>query len=119
MNEIKHQVNDHFADIRLLNEQNAYLLSQGFIDPQDIDAFQQVRERTQELEHLKDEAERQARTDPLTGILNRRGFQEVADRFIQSAKRTGHPLSLILIDIDHFKRINDTWGHDAGDLVLK
>lgn len=77
-----------------------------------------VTERTRELERLREEAEEQARTDPLTGLLNRRGFSESAARLISLAERSGRPLSLFMLDIDHFKRVNDTWGHDAGDEVL-
>ena len=56
--------------------------------------------------------------DPLTGVFNRRYMEEVLTRELSRAKRTGDSLSLILIDIDYFKKINDTYGHDAGDEVL-
>ena len=79
----------------------------------------QVRERTSELEQLRANAESQARTDPLTGLANRRAFQELAERALQHIGRSGKPLSLIMLDIDHFKRVNDTWGHSVGDQVLK
>ncbi len=59
-----------------------------------------------------------ARTDPLTGLLNRRGFQEIADREVIRARRTGEPLVVALLDLDHFKRFNDTRGHQAGDDLL-
>jgi diguanylate cyclase (GGDEF)-like protein/PAS domain S-box-containing protein len=57
-------------------------------------------------------------TDPLTKIYNRRFFSEVAENEIERAKRSGSPLSVILFDIDYFKKINDTHGHLAGDQVL-
>ncbi len=57
--------------------------------------------------------------DGLTGLYNHRYFQEALDRELSRAKRYGHPLSLIMIDIDHFKRFNDTYGHQQGDTVLK
>ncbi|HYF66248.1 MAG TPA: diguanylate cyclase, partial [Herpetosiphonaceae bacterium] len=60
-----------------------------------------------------------ARTDSLTGIANRRHFFDLANHALAVAKRYGHPLSLILFDLDHFKRINDTWGHQYGDSVLQ
>jgi len=60
-----------------------------------------------------------ASTDPLTGILNRRAFMERVNAEIHRASREKRPLSLIMSDIDHFKRINDTYGHQAGDRVLK
>jgi len=79
----------------------------------------QVRERTSELERLRASAEILARIDPLTGLANRRAFQELAERALQHIGRSGKPLSLIMLDIDHFKRVNDTWGHSVGDQVLK
>ncbi|MCS7279173.1 MAG: GGDEF domain-containing protein [Thermodesulfobacteriaceae bacterium] len=58
-------------------------------------------------------------TDPLTGILNRRAFLKILKREISLAKRHNLPLSLVMIDIDYFKKINDTYGHETGDYVLK
>jgi diguanylate cyclase (GGDEF)-like protein len=60
----------------------------------------------------------EARTDPLTGLLNRRGFDEHATRELARAGRGGRPLALAIFDIDHFKQINDERGHAAGDRVL-
>lgn len=60
-----------------------------------------------------------ARTDPLTGLANRRVFEETVEREIRRARRTGLPLPLLLIDVDHFKRVNDQYGHAVGDMVLK
>jgi len=62
---------------------------------------------------------RQASTDSLTGIANRREFDSVLQAKIRGAERYRHPLSLMLLDIDHFKRINDTFGHQTGDAVLR
>ncbi|BBI53434.1 hypothetical protein HORIV_58550 [Vreelandella olivaria] len=58
-------------------------------------------------------------TDPLTGVFNRRYLQAQATTEISRARRQHHPIAFIAIDIDHFKRINDTYGHDVGDDVLK
>lgn len=58
-------------------------------------------------------------TDPLTGIHNRRHFLDQLDIELTRHTRTQRPLSLIMLDIDHFKRVNDTWGHDTGDRVLQ
>jgi diguanylate cyclase (GGDEF)-like protein/PAS domain S-box-containing protein len=58
-------------------------------------------------------------TDELTGLYNRRGFFELGRREVERAVRFGHPLSLLILDIDHFKTINDTYGHPAGDRVLQ
>lgn len=62
--------------------------------------------------------EKMARTDPLTGVCNRAGISEVLMREIRSHVDTGHPLTVIMLDIDHFKSINDNHGHDHGDEVL-
>lgn len=59
-----------------------------------------------------------ARTDPLTRLLNRRGLREIVDREIARARRNHQPLALLAIDLDRFKRVNDEYGHDAGDDVL-
>ncbi len=64
------------------------------------------------------ELERASNTDPLTKIFNRKRFDEVMEEELQKVKRYGYPLSLILIDLNKFKFINDTYGHNAGDLVL-
>ncbi len=60
-----------------------------------------------------------ATTDPLTGAANRHAFMERVEREVRRSRRYGHPLSLIMIDIDNFKTINDTHGHCVGDRVLK
>jgi diguanylate cyclase (GGDEF)-like protein len=65
-----------------------------------------------ELEHL-------AHTDQLTGLPNRRGWDEQLGRLIAHARRSGNPLTVALADLDHFKRFNDTFGHPAGDQLLK
>ena len=72
-----------------------------------------------ELYRLKEEFRRQAATAPLTGLYNRRYFVEHAEKEFNRAKRHNHDLSLISLDIDYFKRINDTYGHLVGDSVLK
>jgi diguanylate cyclase (GGDEF)-like protein len=59
-----------------------------------------------------------ANHDPLTGLLNRKTFFTKANELFQIAKRKGHKLALVLFDLDDFKKINDTYGHQAGDLVL-
>ncbi len=58
-------------------------------------------------------------TDALTGVGNRRMMDEVLAREVERSRRHGDPLSLTILDIDHFKRVNDTWGHDTGDRVLR
>ena len=71
---------------------------------------------------LKESEERLRRlsvTDPLTGVFNRRHFFEVAEQEVERARRHGRPTSLLALDIDHFKRINDTHGHAVGDEALR
>ena len=72
-----------------------------------------------ENSRLYDDARRQAVTDNLTGMANRRAFFEEADREFKKARRYGRPLTLIMIDLDCFKKVNDTFGHLTGDRVLK
>ncbi|MDB4886116.1 MAG: diguanylate cyclase with sensor [Gemmatimonadetes bacterium] len=65
------------------------------------------------------EVDKRARTDPLTGLWNRLHFGEQLQRMLAEADRHELPVSLVLVDIDHFKRVNDSFGHEAGDAVLK
>jgi diguanylate cyclase (GGDEF)-like protein len=78
-----------------------------------------VRQRTLELQRANEELERQASSDPLTGLLNRRGFDARLVTAVALAQRSGRALSIITIDVDHFKRVNDTHGHEVGDNVLR
>lgn len=68
---------------------------------------------------LRETLQHQAIRDPLTSLFNRRYFQETLRRELHRASRAQQPLSLVMLDIDHFKRFNDTWGHDAGDAALR
>ncbi|PJI98742.1 diguanylate cyclase [Acidovorax sp. 69] len=78
-----------------------------------------VRMRTLELEAANRALDLQARTDALTGLLNRRGFETQLAFALALARRSSRALSLIAVDVDHFKRVNDTYGHGAGDEVLR
>ncbi len=73
---------------------------------------------TRELRQAKEKLERMAALDHLTGIFNRGHFEMLTGRELERAERGHHPGALLLIDLDHFKRINDTHGHAAGDQVL-
>ncbi len=74
-------------------------------------ANQNLQETMRELEHMVD-------TDRLTGAWNRRYFDSMIERELRRTERYGLPLSLMIFDIDHFKKVNDTFGHDLGDQVL-
>jgi len=76
------------------------------------------RQTELELQHKMDEIEALASTDFLTGLANRRHFHDVARPLFEHARRTGDALSVILLDLDLFKEINDAHGHSAGDQVL-
>ncbi|WP_237058260.1 sensor domain-containing diguanylate cyclase [Microbulbifer sediminum] len=78
-----------------------------------------VCERTRELEAAMQRAELEARTDPLTGIRNRRSFIDDAERYLKLARHNGRDYSLLMFDIDHFKQINDDHGHAIGDEALR
>jgi diguanylate cyclase (GGDEF)-like protein len=67
----------------------------------------------------RDALRRASRTDPLTGCLNRRGFEERVDAEVDAGRRSGRPFGLVLLDLDHFKAVNDTRGHAAGDDLLR
>ncbi|MES0873896.1 GGDEF domain-containing protein [Sinimarinibacterium thermocellulolyticum] len=80
-----------------------------------VEVFQDITEAKQREERLYQRATR----DPLTGVANRGHFTEMAALEIERARRFAEPLSLMLLDIDHFKRVNDTHGHEAGDRVIQ
>jgi diguanylate cyclase (GGDEF)-like protein len=68
---------------------------------------------------LHEQLQRQATIDEMTGLANHRRFQEARGKAIAHAHRTGEPVSLVLVDVDNFKRVNDTYGHQCGDAVLR
>lgn len=82
----------------------------------------QLRESTAEVDKLREHLEqvrRDASTDALTNLANRKAFDEALHRACAEADATGLPLSLAVIDIDHFKTFNDNWGHQTGDQVIR
>jgi len=83
---------------------------------------ERVQSTSQEMVELKENLAAmriEATTDPLTGIGNRKLFDRQLKEFVDAARSDGHPLSIVLADIDHFKRVNDSFGHLVGDMVLK
>jgi diguanylate cyclase (GGDEF)-like protein len=82
------------------------------LDPVELEGYIQVAMRFRRLERL-------SLSDPLTGLGNRREAERELGRLIVGASRHGHPLGLVLVDVDGFKAVNNTYGHDAGDRVLR
>lgn len=80
---------------------------------------QQIHQQVDDLQSSRQELEHLARHDMLTGLPNRRFFQDRLDHALEHAQRHGKSLALLFLDLDHFKVINDNIGHDAGDAVLK
>ncbi|MFH0934529.1 MAG: sensor domain-containing diguanylate cyclase, partial [Pseudomonadota bacterium] len=78
-------------------------------------AFHDITER----KRFEFELEQQAQIDALTGLNNRRHFYELAEQEIVRTRRYGKPLAIMMVDVDHFKAINDTYGHHSGDTVLR
>lgn len=81
-----------------------------------------LKDSTSEVNRLKEHLEqvrRDATTDSLTNLANRKAFDEELERAREEAAKTGEPLCLAVLDIDHFKRFNDTWGHQTGDQVIR
>lgn len=87
--------------------------------PFDLDELRYRVQSGKRIIELEREVTRLASRDWLTGLLNRRCFIERLETEISRAEREGTDLSLVIADIDHFKKVNDTWGHQAGDLVLR
>ncbi|MBN1835668.1 MAG: diguanylate cyclase [Spirochaetales bacterium] len=81
--------------------------------------YQKVRLANEELQRNCDELERLASYDPLSGLLNRRTLFRRIDVEIERATRMGFPLTGLMIDIDHFKPVNDNYGHQCGDTVIR
>jgi diguanylate cyclase (GGDEF)-like protein len=80
---------------------------------------QRLQQELKKSKELENELMKQATTDPLTGLLNRRAFFDACTREIEEVHRHGNALSILILDIDKFKDVNDTYGHDVGDIVIK
>ncbi len=90
-----------------------------FDDKGNLIMFVHIIRDITESKHAEEELRRLATTDKLTEAYNRIKFEEIIEREIERVKRYNQPLSMIMFDIDHFKKINDTYGHSTGDYVLK
>ncbi|MBS3766429.1 GGDEF domain-containing protein [Candidatus Bipolaricaulota bacterium] len=78
----------------------------------------ELTKKNRKLEEANRRIEKLSKTDVLTGLANRRHFKDYFEKTLSQAQRHSHPLSLVMLDLDNFKDINDTYGHDAGDEVL-
>ncbi len=83
-----------------------------------VNLQREIVKKNAELERLTGEIQKLSISDPLTGVYNRRGFFEIGVREIARVKRFGYHLSIIIVDIDLFQQINDTYGHAIGDAIL-
>ena len=103
-------------DLRRANEVGAL----GYItDPTDLDLLLARTRTLLEFKAYLDVCEEAAFTDHLTGLANRRRFERQLEREVGRVQRFGHPFSLLMLDIDHFKELNDDFGHDAGDEAIR
>jgi diguanylate cyclase (GGDEF)-like protein len=104
------------ADQRLGSEVGAL----GYItDPTDLDLLLSRARTLLEFKAYLDTCEEEASTDHLTGLANRRRFERQLEREVSRTLRYGHPFCLLMLDIDHFKQINDNYGHEAGDEAIR
>lgn len=129
------QANDEWNDLPLIAfAEDQQSLLHGFhlgasdavhydIDPRElsarIDKHLQRWQRLLELRQSQEQLQRMALTDPLTKLGNRATFDLSIKQSAARAQRNGAPYSLLLVDLDHFKKINDTYGHQAGDYILQ
>ncbi|NJD36084.1 MAG: diguanylate cyclase [Betaproteobacteria bacterium] len=107
---------EFFTYIRRLHEVQGAVASQKQILE---DANSALHEQISQIHDLQDKLREQANRDSLTGLFNRRYLEGTLEREMARCKREGTPMTMLLLDIDHFKLINDTYGHQAGDEVLR
>lgn len=105
----------HSGDNEIIGTISALDSNERELPPGQLKAMEDVAKVVTDFYELR----RLAVNDGLTGLLTRRAFENEADRLLQLCTRHRHPLNLIYFDLDHFKSINDTYGHHAGDKVLK
>lgn len=113
-----------FLGMNLFGALSAHRLSrlsrENFRDAQVLrHANQRLSEEVAARERLEQDLIAQVHQDELTGAMNRRRFQELATRLLGATAAAGQPLSLLLLDVDYFKQINDTYGHVRGDEILR
>lgn len=106
---LRAMANSLLAETRRMQQANAEL-------ERNLDAS---RDDIVALQRDLDDVRREALLDPLTKVFNRKAFDDGIARGVSQARESGAPMCLMLLDIDHFKRFNDTWGHQTGDQVLR
>lgn len=106
-----------WREVKELTRHFSYMI--GALRDLNTDLQSRVEERTKELNDANQRLEQLVTEDHLTGLHNRRHFDKRFDEEFQRARRYKHELALVMLDIDHFKSVNDTYGHDTGDEVLK
>ncbi len=107
---------DKSGDVAIVLKSIARVVSANRQLKQELsEAQSKIEEQSQEIKsHMSI-----AMTDPLTGVANRRAFDSEMKRRLSECRRRGSTMSLVMVDVDHFKRFNDTFGHQAGDVVLQ
>jgi two-component system, cell cycle response regulator len=117
------KVGDYFFTIPLVVEKNltvSKLMRENELLRTDLErALADVRETNTQLEGSLRQVEQMAATDGLTGLYNRRHFQTVVEQMYSESRRYGHDLSCVMIDLDQYKQLNDTFGHQLGDDILR
>jgi two-component system, cell cycle response regulator len=98
---------------------NELIKKMSFLNNELTNLTRELDKKNRELEKANATITEIMNIDPLTGLLNRRAFMEILRKSMAFSRRHGLPLSLVMSDIDHFKVVNDTYGHEAGDFVLK
>jgi len=108
-------LSSYFIVLSILNAKN----NQAELQRQNNELEKKIKQRTKELLDIQVKLQEQAHRDPLTNLHNRRHFNEVSESLFSISKRSNNPLSILMIDIDNFKAINDNYGHTIGDLVIQ
>lgn len=112
----RHLFEEQLLNARLTAERAVLAQEQAFRELEET--RQALEDKQRQLMELNRQLEIMATTDPLTGLANRREFETALKAHLADWKRHHHPFTLALIDVDFFKQINDTFGHDRGDEVL-
>ena len=110
---------EHEARLVLLDERTKALEALRRSEEQLTEQLDLTRQLNRELERANTQLAEIARTDGLTGLRNRRHFDEALQEGYSFMSRRGEPVSVVMVDVDEFKRYNDTYGHQAGDEVLR